>query len=52
MEDLLSEVPGLLRGLSFNKGLTQRYHNRLAWGLEQYYRRHYRHNDIDFKGEN
>jgi len=51
-EDLLKEVPGLLRGLSFNKGLTQRYHNRLAWGLEQYYNRHYLHIDDGQKGEN
>lgn len=52
VEDLLTEVPGLLRGLSFNKGLTQRYHNRLAWGLEHYYRRHYLHIEDEFKGEN
>ena len=51
-EDLLREVPGLLRGLNFNKGLTQRYHNRLAWGLEQYYKRHYLHIEEEQKGEN
>lgn len=52
VEDLLSEVPGLLRSLSFNKGLTQGYHNRLAWGLEQYYKRHYLHIEEEHKGEN
>ena len=52
VEDLLTEVPGLLRGLSFNKGLTQRYHNRLAWGLEHYYKRHYLHIEDEQKGEN
>ena len=51
-EDLLKEVPGLLKGLNFNKGLTQRYHNRLAWGLEQYYKRHYLHIEEEHKGEN
>ncbi|MBG0788018.1 MAG: hypothetical protein H0S79_23270 [Anaerolineaceae bacterium] len=51
-EDLLKDVPGLLRGLNFNKGLTQRYHNRLAWGLEQYYKRHYLHIEDEQKGEN
>ena len=51
-EDLLKEVPGLLRGLNFNKCLTQRYHNRLAWGLEQYYKRHYLHIEEEQKGEN
>jgi glyoxylase-like metal-dependent hydrolase (beta-lactamase superfamily II) len=52
IEDLLKEVPGLLKGLNFNKGLTQRYHNRLAWGLEQYYKRHYLHIEEEHKGEN
>lgn len=52
IEDLLKEVPGLLRGLNFNKSLTQRYHNRLAWGLEQYYKRHYLHIEEEQKGEN
>lgn len=51
-EDLLREVPSLLRGLNFNKSLTQRYHNRLAWGLEQYYKRHYLHIEEEQKGEN
>jgi hypothetical protein len=51
MEDLLAEVPGLLKTLSFNKSLTQLYHNRLAWGLEQYYKRHYFHSEEEQKGE-
>ena len=52
VDDLLAEVPGLLRTLSFNKSLTQLYHNRLAWGLEQYYKRHYLHIEDEQKGEN
>ncbi len=51
VEDLLVEVPGLLKALSFNKSLTQLYHNRLAWGLEQYYKRHYLHLEGEQKGE-
>ncbi len=51
MEDLLAEVPGLLKALSFNKSLTQLYHNRLAWGLEQYYKRHFLHIEDEQKGE-
>lgn len=45
VEDLLAEVPKLLKPLNFNKSLTQLYHNRLSWGLEQYYKRHYLHLD-------
>lgn len=51
LEDLLVEVPGLLRALSFNKSQIQLYHNRMAWGLEQYYRRHYLHLEETQKGE-
>jgi len=52
VDALLAEVPALLKGLSFNKSLTQLYHNRLAWGLEQYYKRHYLASKEDQKGEN
>jgi glyoxylase-like metal-dependent hydrolase (beta-lactamase superfamily II) len=51
IEDLLAEVPGLLKPLNFNKSFTQLYHNRLSWGLEQYYKRHYLHVNDDQKGE-
>jgi glyoxylase-like metal-dependent hydrolase (beta-lactamase superfamily II) len=52
VDALLAEVPALLKGLSFNKSLTQLYHNRLAWGLEQYYKRHYLASKEDQRGEN
>lgn len=45
IEDLLAEVPALLKPLNFTKSLTQLYHNRLSWGLEHYYKRHYLHTD-------
>lgn len=51
VEDLLAEVPGLLQPLNFNKGLTQLYQNRLSWGLEQYYKRHYLQVNGHQKGE-
>lgn len=38
---VLDAVPNLLKQLSFPKHLLQRYHNRLAWGLAQYYHRNY-----------
>lgn len=49
---LLDEVPELLKKLKYTKTLTQRYHNRLAWGLTQYYRYHYLKSEEDQKGEN
>ncbi|MCB2209425.1 hypothetical protein KQH62_00905 [bacterium] len=45
IEDLLAEVPSLLKPLRFNSNLTQLYHNRLSWGLEHYYKQHYLHTD-------
>ena len=45
------EVPRLLKLLSFNKSLTQLFHNRLAWGLEQYYQNHYLSSEEGTEGE-
>jgi glyoxylase-like metal-dependent hydrolase (beta-lactamase superfamily II) len=52
VEALLEEVPRLLKSININKNLSQPYHNRLAWGLEQYYENHYRKFEEDSKGEN
>lgn len=48
---LLEQVPALLKQLSFPKNLTQLYHNRLSWGLEQYIRRQTQPIDETKKGE-
>lgn len=50
VEDLLAEVPSLLKPLSFNKNLTQLYHNRLLWGLEHYYKQRYLNVNDEQKG--
>ena len=39
--DLIAEVPDLLKRLNFDKSYTDLYHNRLTWGLETYYQRHF-----------
>jgi len=52
VEVLLEEVPRLLRTLNYNKSLSQLYHNRLAWGLEQYYKNNYQNPEESPKGEN
>lgn len=51
VEALLEEVPRLLKTLNFNKNLTQLYHNRLAWGLEQYYTQHFLKTKENSKGD-
>ncbi len=38
---LLSAVPDLLKKISFTRNLTELYENRLKWGLEGYYKRHF-----------
>ena len=51
-EMLLNEVPRLLKSLNINRSLSQLYHNRLAWGLELYYKNHYQKSEENSKGEN
>jgi len=52
VEALLNEVPRLLKTLNINRTLSQLYHNRLAWGLEQYYLNHYQNSENNSQGEN
>ncbi len=52
VEALVDEVPGLLKTLNINRTLSQLYHNRLAWGLEQYYKNHFQNSEENSKGEN
>ena len=52
VEALLVEIPRLLRTLNINKSLSPLYHNRLAWGLEQYYKNHHLNTEDNSKGEN
>lgn len=40
-QDLLAAVPELLKRINFTKNFTETYENRLKWGLEAYYRRHF-----------
>ncbi len=41
IQDIIAEVPGLLKKLNFNKSLSNLYMTRLTWGLEAYYQRHF-----------
>lgn len=52
VEALVDEVPRLLKTLNINRTLSQLYHNRLAWGLEQYYKNHFQNSVENSKGEN
>ncbi len=50
-EDAVALTPDLLKGLPMAKLYADLYENRLRWGLEQYYERHYLMKDDDKTGE-
>lgn len=52
VESLIADVPRLLKILNINKALADLYHNRLAWGVEQYFKNHYLKPEDNAKGEN
>jgi hypothetical protein len=50
-EDAVALTPDLLKGLPMTKLYADLYENRLRWGLEHYYERHYLMKDDDKTGE-
>lgn len=41
LPDLLAAIPELMKRISYTKNMTELYNDRLKWGLEAYYKRHF-----------